>query len=99
MYEYDLTRLFRLGFSQGKSTLGRGERCLIQSAASAEARWSRMERLRQGSKDGDVYHAAARPLNATIPDPDILELSSAGFWASIRNQSWEWLRARSAIRR
>lgn len=79
MYGYDLTCLFKVGFLQEKSTLGRGERCLIQSATSAEARWSKTEQLRQGSKDGDAYHAAARPLSTTIPDPDISRPSLAGF--------------------
>lgn len=61
MYEYDLTLLFRVGFSLEKSTLGRDERCPIQNAGSARARWSRTERLRQEGKDGDAYHAAAPP--------------------------------------
>lgn len=79
MYEYDLTHLFKVGFSQRKSTLGRGERWLVQNATSAKARWSRMGQLRQGDKDGGAYHAAAHPLSTTIPDPDISRPSLAGF--------------------
>lgn len=79
MYEYDLTRLFKVGFLQGKSTLDRGEWWLVQNVASAKARWSRMGPLRRGGKDGDAYHAAARSLSTTIPDPDTSRPSLAGF--------------------